>query len=112
MRYLLSSRHLILARVSVIRAVTVAGGFFLVCRFFSPMVVPVAIYSHHLLFFYHLQKDLASGGGAAAVAWKRRWLLATVSAGPEAQSTKSVPLRSHPSSQSIQQIICQGLTQY
>lgn len=65
------------------------------------LVVPVAIYSHHLLCFYHLQKGLASGGGAAAVAWKRSWLLATVRAGPEAQSTKPVPLRSHSSSQQI-----------
>lgn len=66
-----------------------------------PLVVPVAIYSHHLLCFYHLQKGLASGGGAAAVAWKSSWLLATVSAGPAAQNTKPVPLRSHSSSQQI-----------
>lgn len=47
------------------------------------------------------------GEEPAAVAWKRSWLLATVSAGPAAQST--VPLRSHPSSPSVQQMSVEGL---
>lgn len=75
-----------------------------------PLVVPVAIYSHHLLCFYHLQKGLASGGGAAAVAWKRSWLLATVSVGPAAQSTQSIPLRSHPFKQvSVEDLILDAM---
>lgn len=49
------------------------------------------------------------GEEPAAVAWKRSWLLATVSAGPAAQSPKSVLLRSQSSSRLVQQISTEGL---
>ena len=111
-------RHLLSSRLNTSKTMSFKSWycdsfffFFLICRFF-PLAVPVAVYSHHLLCFYHLQKGLARGGGAAAVAWKRSWLLATVSAGPAAQSTKPVPLEVSPFISVGSANICWKLTQY
>lgn len=79
--------------------------------FFSPLPGST---SNNILPSCSLLLPPAKGSGKlgeepAAVAWKRSWLLATVSAGPAAQSPKSVLLRSQSSSRLVQQISTEGL---
>lgn len=82
--------------------------FFWVLDFF-PLVVPVAVYSHRLLCFCHLQKGLASGGGACSCCLEEELAPSNSISRPCSSVHWVRPFEISPFLSSVQQVSVEGL---